>query len=138
MDTRDEASTARTGRGSGRGSTRTPASEAEREQELDLLTAALLGAALGAGIALLVGGVAWRQPPRSGLGHVVHGVKQTGRELRDGAAKRGRRAASLGGVVGESVRDYAERARAAIDEAVDHELRDLRRLARRQRKHLGL
>jgi hypothetical protein len=109
-----------------------------REHELDLLTAALLGAALGAGVALLVGGVAWRQPSRSGMGHVVHGVRQTGRELREGVTRRGRGASSAGAGVGKSVRDYAERARAAIDEAVDHELRDLRRLARRQRKHLGL
>ena len=113
-------------------------SESDREQEFDLLTAAVLGAALGAGLALLVGGAAWRQPKRSGMGHVLHGVKLTGRELREGAVKRGRRASSMGGEVGESVRDYAARARRAIDEAVDHELRDLRRLARRQRKHLGL
>jgi len=108
----------------------------DREQELDLLTAALLGAALGAGIALLVGGLATRDT-RSGMQHVVHGVKLTGRELSRGVSRRGRSASKFGGEVGESVRDYAERARRAIDEAVDHELRDLRRLARRQRKHLG-
>jgi hypothetical protein len=38
----------------------------------------------------------------------------------------------------DSVADYLGRARDAIDEAVESELKDLRRAVRRQRKRLGI
>lgn len=68
-----------------------------------------------------------------------------------GAARLGSRGAALARDAGsdlweriprdeirEQVRDYAGRAREAIDDAVASEVRDLRRAVRRQRKRLGL
>jgi hypothetical protein len=139
METTSEGgSGTRSGRGSGRGTTRRGGGEADREQDFDLLTAALLGAALGAGVALLVGGVAWREPRRSGVEQVIRGVKQSGRELGKGARRSSRRAVAASSGAAETLREYVEGARSAIDDAVSHELRDLRRLARRKRKQLGL
>jgi hypothetical protein len=40
--------------------------------------------------------------------------------------------------VRSEMRDYVGRARAAIDDVVDFEVRELRRAIRRQRKHLGI
>jgi hypothetical protein len=69
---------------------------------------------------------------------VIRGVRQSGRELGKGARRGGQRAAAVTGSAAETVREYVESARSAIDDAVSHELRDLRRLARRKRKQLGL
>jgi hypothetical protein len=85
---------------------------ADREQEFDLLTAALLGAALGAGVALLVGGAAWREPRRSGVQQVIRGVRQSGRELGAGPRRGSRARRASAGAAGEPARVRGERARA--------------------------
>lgn len=97
-------------------------------ERLDLVAAALIGAAVGAAAALLAAGPT-REP-------IVRG------------ARRGvRRSAKLGAAAIEqlpgretagAVRDYIETAREKIDRAVDLELRDLRRAVRRQRKRIGV
>lgn len=40
--------------------------------------------------------------------------------------------------IADSLGDYVKNAREAIDETVSHELNDLRKAIRRQRKHLGI
>jgi hypothetical protein len=40
--------------------------------------------------------------------------------------------------IGEQIGEYLEGARAAIDDTVSHELRDLRKAIRRRRKRLGV
>lgn len=120
--------------------------DADREAQYDLLTAALLGAAVGAGVAMLVG--SGRRKPQP-LGQAVLAALQPGRKTRlagraalAGArmvVKRGsRKAHDLTEDAGDTVREYAEAAREAIDDAVAREVRDLRRAIRKQRKRLGL
>ena len=108
-------------------------------RQYDLLTAALLGAAIGAGTTLLLRrGPSGRRP-----------ISPAWRAARTGAqfVKRGGRFAWDRGVdawdrvprdeTAEKVRDYFESARDAIDNVVESELKDLRRAIRRQRKKLG-
>lgn len=118
------------------------------DTEYDLLTAALIGATIGAGLTyMLRRGPSGRRP----MTPMLEGVSR-------GAAWAGRRAAKLGGrgarwaanrgedlweriprdEIREHVSDYMGRARAAIDDAVESELKDLRRAVRRQRKRLGI
>lgn len=118
------------------------------ELEYDLLTAALIGLTVGAGLTFMLRrGPSGRRP----MAPLVHGVGR-------GAAWAGRQAAEAGlsgarwaGDRGEElwdsiprkqikrqVEDYVGRAREAIDDAVDAELRDLRRAIKRQRKRLGV
>ena len=140
-DTRGHATaTARRGprvRGSGGG--RDGAAESH-DKQYDLLTAALLGAALGAGTTLLLRqGPSGRRP-----------ISPAWRVARAGArlAGRGARVAFERGAdawerlpreeIGERVRDYFETARDTIDHAVESELQDLRKAIRRRRRKLGL
>jgi len=123
-------------RGSGRGD----AAPEGREQQYDLLTAALLGAAIGAGTTLLL-----RRGPSGN-----RPLLPAWRAARTGArwAGRGARAAWDKGndmwdripreEIEDRLRDYASTARDAIDHLVEHELRDLRKALRRQRRKLGL
>jgi len=116
--------------------------------EYDLLTAALIGAAIGAGITY-----ALRRGPSGSrpLAPVLRGVGR-------GASWAGRRAATLGAAgarwtadrgeemwdriprdrIRKDVVNYMGRAREAIDDVVESELRDLRKAVRRQRKRLGI
>lgn len=119
----------------------------ERGNRLDLLTAALVGLSVGAGLTFLL-----RRGP-DGERPFTPLMLGVGR----GAGWAGRRAARLGtlgrwaadrggdmldrfprGEIREHIGDYIGRAREAIDDAVSCELRDLRRAVRRQRRHLGL
>jgi hypothetical protein len=121
---------------------------AGHESEYDLLTAALIGMTIGAGLTFML-----RRGP-SGRRPVSPVVQGAGR----GAQWAGRHAAKLG-VAGarwtrdrgaeawdrvprdamrDHVTDYAGRAREAIDDVVESELKDLRRAIRRQRKRLGI
>jgi hypothetical protein len=119
-----------------------------RENEYDLLTAALIGLTIGAGITFML-----RRGP-SGDRPVSPVVRGVGR----GANWAGRHAAKVGSAgarwtarrgeqlwdsiprddIREGVSDYAGRARHAIDDAIESELKDLRRAIRRQRKRLGI
>jgi hypothetical protein len=137
-----------------------------REQQFDLLTAALIGAAVGATITLLVRrGPSGRRPVGplvryAGRGAALAGIaglegaKWAGGRAVDGArwaAPRARRgfnsAVERGGElidripvddVIEQVRDYADTARDAINDVVKDELNDLRKAVRRQRKRIGI
>jgi gas vesicle protein len=137
-----------------------------REQQFDLLTAALIGAAVGAGITLLLRrGPSGRRPVGplaryAGRGAALAGIaglegaKWAGGRAAEGArwaAPRARRgfntAVERGGElieripvddVIEQVRDYADTARDAINDVVKDELNDLRKAVRRQRKRIGI
>lgn len=125
------------------------------ETEYDLLTAALIGATIGAGLTFLL-----RRGP-SGRRPVMPLMAGMGR----GAGWAGRHAARIGGAgakwathrgeamwdrvprqeIREQLSDYRDtigeyvgRARETIDDAVASELADLRKSLRRQRKRLGI
>ncbi len=119
-----------------------------RDQQYDLLTAALLGAMIGAGAALLMRrGPTGRRPiapiARAASGAAVAGAKWAGKRSRRGA----RWAAKRGGemwdkvpvdTVREEIGDAVSAAREAVADVVESELRDLRKAIRRQRKRLGV
>ena len=137
-----------------------------REQQFDLLTAALIGAAVGAGITLLLRrGPSGRRPVGplvryAGRGAALAGIaglegaKWAGGRAAEGArwaAPRARRgfntAVERGGELIErvpvddmieQVRDYADTARDAINDVVKDELNDLRKAVRRPRKRIGI
>ncbi|HKH93916.1 MAG TPA: hypothetical protein VKA54_19070 [Gemmatimonadaceae bacterium] len=118
--------------------------EIGRDAQYDLLTAALIGAAIGATATLLL-----RRGPSGSrpVAPVVRGAKWAGR----GAA-----AASLAGArwarehgselidqipterIEREVRETVGEARERINGLVQHELRDLRKAIRRQRRRLGV
>lgn len=105
----------------------------DRDTQYDLLTAALLGAAIGAGAALLLGAAIPSQAER-------HPVRYAVRRGQKWARKKG---AAMGDVLDpaalrDQVQDYMESARDTVSDAVESELKDLRRSIRRQRKRLGL
>jgi len=120
----------------------------ERDQQYDLLTAALLGAVIGAGAALLVRrGPSGRRPltplARAAGGAAVGAARWARRRGRRGA----RWAAKRGGemwdrvpvdAVREEIGDALEAARERVADVVESELRDLRKAIRRQRKRLGV
>ena len=81
-----------------------------RRRNAEVVTAAILGAAVGAGLVYLLA-------QRSGGGRRLRPMM---RSLR------------------RNVAEYAGSARDAIDEAVESELKDLRRSIRRQRKRFGV
>ncbi len=83
-----------------------------RRRNAEVVTAAILGAAVGAGLVYLLA-----QRSRGGRGRSL------------GPMMRGLR---------RNVAEYAGSAREAIDEAVESELKDLRRSIRRQRKRFGV
>ena len=118
------------------------------EQEFDLLTAALIGATIGAGLTLLLrrgpSGSRPLAPVMRGLGI---GASWAGRRAAKFGSKGARWAAERGEEmweriprddIREHVSDYMTRARDAIDDAVASELKDLRRAVRRQRRRLGV
>jgi hypothetical protein len=119
------------------------ATRRERDQ-YDLLTAAALGLVAGAGLAIL-----FRRGPRG-----KRPVAALARADGSGAAVAGRAggrgarwAANRGGElwdaipfddIGESLGEYVQAAREAIDETVSQELKDLRKSMRHHRRRLGL
>jgi gas vesicle protein len=130
----------------------------EREQneaQFDLLTAALIGVAVGASATLLFSrgpkGVRPVVPIVKGAGR---GAKWAGLATAGGArwlgehgargVKRGAEMAAEAGedlweqVPRDEIREYVESARGKINDAVEQELRELRRAVRRQRKRIGL
>jgi hypothetical protein len=118
------------------------------DEQYDLLTAALIGLVIGVGTTLLVRrGPSGRRPVSPVLRGAALGAKWAGAN----AARLGARGATWARDAGEElwdripraeirehVRDYLGRAQETIDDAVEHELRDLRRALRRQRKRLGI
>lgn len=141
-------------RASGRASARgravqaVPAVRASRDAEYDLLTAALIGATVGAGLTyLLRRGPSGRRPVSPmvlGLGrgaawagrHAGHASVVGARWMRDQGEEAWDRLPRR--KIQRELRHYAGRAREAMDDVVESELRDLRRAIRRQRKRLGV
>jgi hypothetical protein len=128
-----------------RGSVRGTGRETDsREAQYDLLTAALLGAAIGAGTTLLLRrGPSGRRP-----GAPAWRLAREGARIGAQLAGRGARYAWDRGVdawdriprdeIEDKLRDYFESAREAIDDLVESELKDLRKAIRRQRRKLGI
>lgn len=136
----------------GRASDRTSVDEGiglgPRDEQYDLLTAALIGVAIGVGTTLLVRrGPSGRRP----LSPVLAGAARSARWAGVGAARLGMRGAHKAREgaedlwervpreeIADNVREYLGRARETIDDAVASELRDLRKALRRQRRRLGI
>ena len=116
------------------------------DSEYDLLTAALIGLAIGAGVTFMMRrGPSGRRPVSPLLSGAAIGAGWAGRRAaRMGkvgarwAADRGEDLWDRTEDVREQVADYVGHAREAIDDAVESELRDLRRAIKRQRKRLGI
>ena len=114
------------------GSARAGGSDAmdmDRDEQYDLLTAALIGVAVGAGTALLIS--AFVPEPRPG----VQRAMRRGRKL---AARGGKAALVAPAAAQKQLGAYLESAREAIADTVEAELKDLRRAIRRRRRRLGL
>jgi hypothetical protein len=120
----------------------------KREEQYDLLTAALIGVAIGVGTTLLL-----RRGPSGGrpLAPMLRRAALGARWAGANAARLGLRGASWARDAGselwdriprdeirEHVRDYVHTAHERIDDMVDSELHDLRKALRRQRKRLGI
>ena len=173
----DTLKTGPSGRSRARASVRETNTDDEREQQFDLLTAALLGAAVGAVITLIFRtGPSGRRP----IGPVIsatgkgakwaalaglEGARWAGDRAAPGArwaAERGRDSARWAGDrtargykaarerteelaeaipvddIADSVREYVDGAREAINDVVRSEMNDLRKAVRRQRKRIGI
>ena len=127
-----------------RESVRAPADGAGRDAQYDLLTAALIGAAIGATATLMLRrGPSGERP----LSPVLRGAGSAGRSaLRAGAAgalwakQQGGELLDSAPVeqMEERVRDAVGEARERLDGFVQHELRELRRALRQQRKRMGI
>jgi len=152
-------------------------SNAESEQQFDLLTAAIIGVAVGAAVTLLFRtGPSGSRPigpmlrstgkgAQWAAGAGLQGVKWAGERAAPGArwaAEHGRDSARWAGErtsrgyrvardrgeelvdnipvseIGESVREYVDGAREAINDVVREELSDLRKAVRQQRKRIGI
>src|SRR5262245_55188877 len=117
------------------------------DHEYDLLTAALIGITIGAGVTyLLRTGPSGKRP----MSPVFRGLGRGATWAGHKAARMGRQGAKWAAHQGEELwdripreemrdhlSDYVGRAREAIDDMVESELHDLRRAIRRQRKRLG-
>lgn len=118
------------------------------ENEYDLLTAALIGATIGAGLTFMLRrGPTGKRPMMPMLEGVGRGASWAGRRAARMGAVGARWAAKRGeeawdriprDEIREHVADYMGRARSAIDDVVESELKDFRRAVRRQRKRLGI
>lgn len=125
------------------------------DEQFDLLTAALLGVALGVGATMLMRrGPSGHRPIGPMMRAAGRGARAAGRGSAAGlmwAGARGAKGARWAGEqagdlwdrvpvdeIQDTVGDYLESARDAIEDAVESELNDLRKSIRRQRKRLGL
>ena len=126
-----------------------------RDSEYDLLTAALIGMTIGAGLTFMLRrGPSGRRPMSPvmvGLGSgAMWAGKKAARAGRVGARWTAKRGGELWDRIPrdelrdqmadyrDHVADYVGRARETIDDMVESELKDLRRAVRRQRKRLGI
>ena len=115
-----------------------------RDAQYDLLTAALIGAAIGATATLLLRrGPSGERP----LAPVLRGAGVAGHSALRTSAAGARWARERGGQlidqipvdrIEHDVRETVGAARERIDGFVQHELRDLRRALRQQRKRMGV
>lgn len=101
----------------------------------DLLTAALLGVAIGVGTTLLLRrGPSGRRPLVVGASGAAAPIRLAGR----GVARMLREEPSRREAIERQVRSFLSDARERIDDVVEHELHDLRGALKRQRKRLGI
>ncbi|MGH7679249.1 MAG: hypothetical protein ACRENU_12330, partial [Gemmatimonadaceae bacterium] len=111
-----------------------------RDGQYDLLTAALVGLAIGAGTTLLLRrGPVGERPLMPALRLARRGALLAGRGARfawDRGVDAWERVPRE--EIEEHVRDYFESAKETIDDLVHSELKDLRRAIRRQREKIGL
>jgi hypothetical protein len=118
-----------------RGSDRERGDETGLDGNYDLLTAALLGVAIGVGTTLLLRrGPSGRRPIAIGASGATLPLRLAGR----GVADVFREPPSRRDAVERQVRSFMHAARERIDDAVESELRDLRGALKRQRKRLGV
>jgi len=120
----------------------------ERDQQYDLLTAAVLGAVIGAGAALMLRrGPSGRRPispvARFAGGAAAGAARWANKSGRRGARWAAKRSGELWDrvpveAVREEIGDALDAAREAVADVVESELRDLRKAIRRQRKRLGV
>ncbi|HLV25232.1 MAG TPA: hypothetical protein VKZ41_02885 [Gemmatimonadales bacterium] len=104
----------------------------DRDHQYDLLTAALIGAAVGATATLLVA-TGMREARRTPTQRMV----RRGRNWA--TARRNAIGASLDpSAVRDQMGDVISSARDAISDTVESELKDLRKAMRRQRRRLGV
>lgn len=125
-----------------------PARAGDHEAQYDLLTAALMGMAVGAGITyMLRRGPSGRRPISPALSGAGRGLAWAGKNAWNAGARGASWAGERGGemwdkVPRDEIRDGIRRgystAKEAIDDTVESELRSLRRALRRRRKQLGL
>lgn len=113
----------------------------DRNAQYDLLTAALIGAAVGVSATLLLRSVGGT---RSRKHHVLDPALEAARRV---GRKSARWARERGGAlwdrvphddIADTVRGYADSAREAVDKAVEREIRDLQKQLRRQRRRINL
>jgi hypothetical protein len=115
-----------------RGRVSARATESGRDEQYDLLTAALIGVAVGVGATLLL-------QRASGAPRTIGSAMRVVGDLGGAALRRGSKRAREGMEdAGERVQEFLSEARERIDQTVDDELRGLRKALRRQRKRLGL
>jgi hypothetical protein len=120
----------------------------ERDQQYDLLTAAVLGAMIGAGAALLLRRGPSGRRPISPMARVAGGAAVGAARWANKSGRRGARGAEKRGselwdrvpvdAVRDEIGDALDAAREAVADVVESELRDLRKAIRRQRKRLGV
>jgi len=118
------------------------------DAEYDLLTAALIGATIGASLTFMLRrGPSGRRPATPVMLGMSRGAGWAGRNALRLGTRGARWAADRGedlweriprDEIREHVSDYMGRAREAIDDVVESELKQLRRAIRRQRKRLGV
>lgn len=109
--------------------------DAGADEARGLLTAALIGAAIGAGLGLLASRA---MTDDSVVAAVERSGRRTGRAIRRRSREVSKSAAESLGDAREGVADFARHAREAFESALEREVKDLRRAARRQRRRLGL
>ena len=129
--------------------------EEGREQQYDLLTAALIGAAVGAVVTLLFRtGPTGRRPVAPLISATGKGARLAAMGGLAGARWAGKRSSKAYNAarergaeliddlplddVADSVREYVDTAREAINDVVREEMSDLRKAVRRQRKRIGI
>lgn len=122
-----------------------PARAGQRDDDrYDLLTAALIGAAVGATAMLLVRSGGTRKVVRPLAGMAMSEVGRMALKAGTGAlsaralTEAGRHAGPMAREAASNLGDYVRTARSAIDEFLADEVRDLRKAIRRGRRRAGL
>ena len=100
----------------------------EDREGVDLLIAALLGAAVGAGVGLLASRVLTPEEPA-----MVRGARRVHK-----TATRAFRDVPSVSDASSAVSGFVSDARSAVEEAIERELRQMRRAMRRRRRELGI